>query len=281
MTPKVERLGQTQSPTRPSAFAFDLATVRVLCKRDLVRFFRQKSRIVGALAQPLIFWGMMGSGFAPSFRIPGAEHVGYMQYFFPGIVTMTILFTAIFSTMSLIEDRREGFMQAVLAAPGSRTSAVLGKVLGGSSIALLQALAVLLLAPVAGYSVTAIAWPLLFAHLVLASIGLCGVGFAFAWWLDSTAAYHAVMSVVLLPLWIVSGAMFPMTSGPAWMRIVVTLDPLSYAATGVRRALAGGTLPPGLANSTTVTELAVALALAVFGVTVATWVSGRTSSGGK
>lgn len=274
MTPKVERLPHVER-SRPSALAFDLAVVRVLCKRDLVRFFRQKSRIVGALAQPLIFWAVMGSGFSPSFRIQGAEGVGYMQYFFPGIVTMTILFTAIFSTMSLIEDRREGFMQAVLAAPGSRASAVLGKVLGGASLAMLQAGAVLLLAPVAGFSIGAIAWPLLLLHLLLASIGLCAIGFAFAWWLDSTQAYHAVMSVVLLPLWIVSGAMFPMTSGPAWMRTVVALDPLSYSASGIRRALTGGHLASGLASSSTVSELVVAFALAAFGLAVATWVSSR------
>jgi len=277
VTPKVERLSHA-APARPSLLAFDLAVIRVLWKRDLVRFFRQRSRIVGALAQPLIFWAMMGSGFAPSFRIPGAEGVGYMQYFFPGIVTMTILFTAIFSTMSLIEDRREGFMQAILAGPGSRTAAVLGKVLGSTSLAILQAGAVLLLAPLAGYSVGAIAWPLLVAHLLLASIALCGIGFAFAWWLNSTAAYHAVMSVVLLPAWILSGAMFPMTSGPGWMRTVVALNPLSYAATGVRRALAGGSLPQGLASSSTVTELSVAVGMAVFGVAVATWVCARNSA---
>lgn len=276
MTPKVERLSQAEP--RPSLFAFDVATVRVLCQRDLVRFFRQRSRIVGALAQPLIFWAMMGSGFAPSFRIQGAEGVGYMQYFFPGIVTMTILFTAIFSTMSLIEDRREGFMQAVLAAPGSRTSAVLGKVLGGSSIAMLQALAVLLLAPVAGYAFGGIAWALLIAHLFLASVGLCAIGFAFAWWLDSTAAYHGVMSVLLMPLWILSGAMFPMTSGPSWMRTVVALNPLSYSASGVRRALGGGVLPSSLAHSSPALELVVALGLAAFGVAVATWVSSRQSA---
>ncbi len=273
MTPKVERLPRGE--TGPSLLAFDVATVRVLARRDLVRFFRQRSRVVGALAQPLLFWAMMGSGYAPSFRIPGAEQVGYVQYFFPGIVTMTILFTAIFSTMSLIEDRREGFFQAVLAAPGSRASAVLGKVLGGTAIAVVQACAVLLLAPVAGFAATSIVWPLLLAHLLLGSIGLCALGFAFAWWLDSTAAYHAVMSVVLLPLWMLSGAMFPVTSGPSWMRVVAALDPLAYAASGVRRALSGGALPSALQTASAATELFVALAFAGLALALATWVASR------
>ncbi len=267
---------------RPSAFAFDLAVVRVLWKRDMVRFFRQRSRVLGALVQPLIFWGVIGSGFSSSFRVQGAEGTGYVQYFFPGIVLMVILFTSIFSTMSLIEDRHQGFMQAVLAAPGTRASLVLGKVLGGASLAMVQVVAILALAPVAGFSFGAIAWLPLLAHLVLISIGLSAIGFAVAWWLDSVQGYHAVMSVLLLPAWIVSGAMFPVTSGPAWMKTVVAINPIGYAASGVRRALGGGTLVQALEGSTSssLVELAVVAATAVIGLALGTLVASRRSPRG-
>jgi daunorubicin resistance ABC transporter membrane protein len=261
---------------RPSAFAFDLATVRVLWSRDLRRFFHQKSRVIGALVQPLIFLLVIGSGFSGSFRISGAEGVSYMQFFFPGILLMVVLFTSIFSTMSLIEDRREGFMQAVLAAPGSRTAVVLGKTLGGATLALVQAAAIVLLAPWAGFPYGSIAWVPLVVSLSLVSLALTAVGFAVAWWLDSMQGYHAVMSVLLIPAWIVSGAMFPLQGGPSWMKIAMAANPLTYAATALRRALGGGSLPAGLHSTSTMgVELAVVAGAAVIALSIATIVCRR------
>ena len=262
---------------RPSSLSLDLAVVKVLWKRDLVRFFRQRSRVIGALIQPLIFWLVIGSGFSGSFRIEGSPGVGYMQFFFPGIVLMVILFTSIFSTMSLIEDRHEGFMQAVLAAPGKRVALVLGKTLGGSTIALVQVAAILLLSPLAGFSFTSIAWVSLALMLVLTSVGLTAIGFFVAWWLDSVQGYHAVMSVLLIPAWIISGSMFPMAGGPAWLKLAMHLNPLSYAASGVRRAMTGGALPEGVAlsGSSFPLELGVVLGVAVVTLSLATLVCKR------
>lgn len=260
-----------------SALSLDLATVRVLWKRDLVRFFRQRSRVLGAFVQPLIFWAVMGSGFSSSFRVQGAEGVDYKQYFFPGILLMVILFTSIFSTMSIIEDRREGFMQAVLAAPSSRAAVVMGKVLGGATLALLQAAAVLALAPLGGFSFAEVSWGLLAAHLVLASIGLCAVGFAIAWWINSTQGYHAIMSVLLLPAWIVSGAMFPVNNGPAWLKVVGVINPLSYSASGVRRALSGGVAARAMeSGASTFVELVIVAALAVVAIALGALVCRRS-----
>jgi ABC-2 type transport system permease protein len=227
-----------------SALAEDLSTTAVLIKRDLVRFFREKSRVVGALVQPLIFWVMIGSGMASTFVLPGARELGYQQYFYPGVVVMVVLFTAIFSTMSVIEDRHSGFLQAVMVAPGSRASVVVGKSLGATSVALSQAALFVLLAPVAGFSLGAVDWPSLCAALVLASFGLCALGFAVAWWLDSTAGYHVVMSLILLPMWILSGAMFPAPASGV-IATIQQLNPISYAVSAVRRALHGGVAPAG------------------------------------
>jgi ABC-2 type transport system permease protein len=266
---------------RPGRLRLDLAAIRVLVARDVKRFFRQRSRVVGALAQPLLFWGLIGSGLASSFRIPGAEEVGYLEYFFPGIVVLVVLFTAIFSTMSIIEDRHQGFLQAVLVAPASRSAIVLGKTLGGVAIALVQAGLVLAFAPLAGFPLGGVDWPLAVSMLVLTAVGLSALGFALAWWIDSTQGYHAIMFVLLIPMWVLSGAMFPTTGANRWLSIAMRLNPMAYCVAGVRRALAGPRLgalldgPVGVAGSSTLRELAVVTLFAIAAVALATWVIGR------
>ncbi len=252
----------------PNALAQELATVSVLVRRDLLRFFREKSRLVGALAQPLLFWLVIGSGMAGTFRLPGAESVGYLEYFFPGIVLMVVLFAAIFTTMSVIDDRHEGFLQAVLVAPGSRGALVTGKVLGSSAVALLQAALFVALAPLAGFSYAAIAWLPLVLVLVLIALALTALGFALAWWLDSSAAYHVVMGMLLIPLWVLSGAMFPASASQPMLAMVMRVNPVSYAAAALRGSLYGGTVPGtailggGIPMQITVVALFAATALA-------------------
>jgi daunorubicin resistance ABC transporter membrane protein len=239
----MERAIEQSRPER-SPLAEELATIAVLVRRDCKRFVREKSRVVGALLQPLIFWLVIGSGMSSTFVLPGARGVGYLEYFYPGVVVMVVLFTAIFTTMSVIEDRHSGFLQAVLVAPGSRASVVLGKCLGSASVALIQSVLFIALAPLAGFDPLAIEWPLLLAALALSCFGLCALGFAVAWWLDSTAGYHVVMSILLLPLWILSGAMFP-ASGGGVLAALQRFDPMGYSVSAVRRALYGGALPHG------------------------------------
>jgi daunorubicin resistance ABC transporter membrane protein len=246
--------------------------VRALVGRDLRRFFRQPSRVVGSLAQPLILWLVLGAGLSGSFRPGGGanEGVTYLQYFYPGIVVLTMLFTAIFSTISVIEDRHHGFLQAVLAAPASRTALVLGKTLGGVAIASLQAGALLLLAPLAGFSLGAMQWPLLLGVLVLAGVGFTALGFAMAWWIDSTQGYHAVMSVALIPLWMLSGAMFPPAASGGVLSTLMAADPMTYVVSAARRGFHGDALPSGLVPAgSALTELAVVALFAVLAVTLA------------
>jgi ABC-2 type transport system permease protein len=270
---------RAEAAAAPSLARLNAATIGVLVSRDLRRFFRQRSRVIGALVQPLIFWLVIGSGLSGSFRMPGAEGVGYVQYFYPGIVMLVVLFTSIFTTMSVIEDRHKGFLQAVLVAPASRTALVLGKTLGGVAIALAQAAIFLALAPLAGFDARAIEWPLLALLLLLIGIGLSSMGFAIAWWLDSTQGYHVVMSVLLIPLWIVSGAMFPLSEaagGPRWLGWLGRANPMAYAVAGVRRALYGGAAPGGGGvTSTAALELGVTFAFAVVAVAVAVRVCSR------
>ncbi len=246
---------------------YDAATVGVLWRRDLVRFFRQPSRLVGALAQPILFWGIIGSGMAGTFRMPGSSE-GYLRYFYPGVVLMVVLFAAIFTTLSVIEDRHAGFLQAVLAGPASRGAIVVGKVLGSASVALSQAALFLLLAPAAGFPLLSVDWPLLLAALALAAVGLAALGFAVAWLVDNVQGYHAIQMTMLVPLWIVSGAMFPASPDHPVLGAVMRANPVAYAVSATRRAL-GGPSAPGVLPGSASLDLLVLAAFAATTVALA------------
>jgi ABC-2 type transport system permease protein len=249
----------------------DLATVRVLWWRDLLRFLRQPTRLVGALAQPVVFWLLIGGGMESTFRYGAAPDVGYMQYFFPGIVVMMVLFASIFGTITVIEDRHAGFLQSVLVGPGSRAAVVVGKSLGVGSVGLVQAAAFLCLAPFAGFTYGQIDWLTLAVFLVTGALALSAFGFALAWLTDSSQAYHAVMSIVLLPGWVLSGAMFPPSEDHPVLQSLMRGNPMSYLVSGVRGALhpVGGETHH-LAGSTA-GDLAALVAFAVFSVAVSTY----------
>lgn len=259
-----------------SAGAYDAATVRVLWWRDLVRFFRQPSRLVGALAQPILFWGIIGSGMAGTFRMAGSGE-GYLRYFYPGVVLMVVLFAAIFTTLSVIEDRHAGFLQAVLAGPASREAVVLGKVAGSASVALSQAALFLLLSPLAGFSPLAVNWPVLLAALALAAMGLAALGFAVAWLVDNVQGYHAIQMTMLVPLWIVSGAMFPASPDHPVLAAVMRGNPIAYAVSATRRAL-GGPDAPGALPGSTARDLLVLAAFAAVNLAIAALAARRTGA---
>ena len=196
--------------------------------REIRSFYRQRSRVIGGLATPLVFWLLLGSGFGTSLRTSGAGGADYLKFFFPGTLTLVILFTAIFSNISIIEDRREGFLLSVLVAPVSRLALVLGKILGATTIGVLQGALLLPLAPLAGLSVNLGQVPALLGCMVLVAFGLTGLGFFFAWWLNSVQGFHSVMNVVLLPMWLLSGAVFPPEGASVWVRWVMAVNPLTY-----------------------------------------------------
>jgi ABC-2 type transport system permease protein len=238
-----------------------------LWQREMTRFVRQRNRIIGALATPLIFWVVIGSGLGESFR--GAEvEGGFMRYFFPGTVVLILLFTAIFSTVSVIEDRRDGFLQGVLVAPVSRASIVFGKCLGGMTLAAAQAALFCLAAPWAGLPIDGAVVMRLLAALLLGGFALTALGFVIAWPLESTQGFHVMMNLVLIPLWLLSGAFFPARAG-TWTEWAAALNPLAYVTAGVRRAFYGddadlGLVPSfGLAMTVTLVFAAVTFLLAL------------------
>jgi ABC-2 type transport system permease protein len=229
-----------------------ILAVYTLWLREVVRFYRQRSRIIGALGSPLVFWLLIGSGLGRSFDAPGIRmDGGYLEYFYPGTLALIILFTAVFSTISIIEDRQEGFLQGVLVAPVPGSAIVLGKVLGGTTLAFLQAALFLVLAPFAQVEVRPQALPMIAGFILVLSVGLTGLGFVIAWTFRSAQGFHAIMNIILIPMWMLSGALFPAAGAAEWVRALMWVNPLTYGVSGLRTAFYGQPLPgePSLALS--------------------------------
>jgi ABC-2 type transport system permease protein len=210
--------------------------------REIVRFYRQPGRVVGVLASPLVFWAVLGSGFGTSFRSGGgAGQQHYLDYSYPGILILIVLFTSIFTMMSVIEDRKEGFLLSVLVAPVPRTAIVLGKVLGGTTLAAVQGLIFLIFAPFAGIHLNLVQVLLVAVIVFLVSFSLTALGFAIAWPMDSSQAFHGIVNLFLIPLWLLSGALFPLAGASGWIRIIMRLNPLTYGVDALRALLYPGT----------------------------------------
>ncbi len=214
------------------------APALTLARREIVRFIRQRSRIIGALGTPLVFWMIVGGGLGRSFSLgEGDPDVGYMEYTFPGALAAILLFTAIFSMISIIDDRRDGFMQCVLVAPISRLAVVLGKVSGASVLAVAQAALFLVLAPLADIRLGVVSVLLAIAAMFLVAIAVAGLGFWIAWIMESTQGFHAIMNLVLMPMLILSGAFFPPGGSAAILRWLTYLNPMTYGVALLRHAI--------------------------------------------
>ncbi|MFQ5422966.1 MAG: ABC transporter permease [Phycisphaerae bacterium] len=224
---------------------------RTLWSREIVRFLRQRSRVLGAMGTPPVFWILAGSGLNRSFVPAGAKaSMSYLQYSFPGVLAAILMFTAVFSTISVIDDRREGFLQSVLVAPGSRASIVLGKVLGATTLAVGQALIFLLLAPLMGIPLGIRSFPATFAAMTLISFSLTSLGFWIAWRMESTQGFHAIMNLVLMPMLFLSGAFFPAAGAAKWLAWVMLFNPMTHGVSLMRTAMyldgGGGPVAEGI-----------------------------------
>lgn len=261
--------------------------IYTLTIRELVRFFRQRTRLIGAVGQPLIFWILFGTGLRGSFQPPdwAPPELTYQQYFFPGVTVLILMFTAIFSTISIIEDRREGFLQAVLVAPVSRSGIVCGKLLGGTLLALTQVGLFLVVAPVLhmlNLVPTMIAFDGISAViltnvlLVMLAFSLTALGYVIAWPMQSTQGFHAIMSIFLMPMWLLSGAFFP-AEGAGWLQWVMAANPLTYGVAGLQQLMLPGVRQadgglPSVAMCLLVTAVFGAICFAI-----SVWLTGRSS----
>src|SRR5580700_1209095 len=221
-----------------SSFLLPAAT---LWQRELVRFWRQKSRVLGVVASPLLFWLLIGYG---------SNDLGR---FYSGALVLTVMFSAIFSTISIIEDRREGFLLSMLVSPAPRTSLVFGKILGAATLAWIQGLIFLAFAPLAGVRIGLLDLIPVAASIFLISFTLTGLGFVIAWKMDSTAGFHAIMNLLLVPMWMVSGALFPMATAHGWVKGLMWVNPLTYSISLLNGLLKLSSGAPGIEVSLLVT----------------------------
>jgi ABC-2 type transport system permease protein len=213
----------------------------------LIRFWREKARVLGFVGSPLVFWLVVGSGF------------GNLAFFFPGALTLTVMFSAVFSTMSLIEDRREGFLLSMLVSPAPRSALVIGKTLGSATLAWIQGLIFLAFAPLAGARLGLYQLIESIGAIFLISITFTLLGFLIAWRMDSSQGFHAVMNLLLVPLWMLSGALFPASGAHGWIRWVMAANPLTYSLALLRHVL-DPNVPLGASLIVTVASAAVLLA---------------------
>lgn len=223
-----------------------MLAVYSLWRRECVRFFRDRSRVFSSLGQPILFWVLFAAALRESSFAAGdldLSRTSYGEFFFVGALTMTVLFTSIFATITVIEDRTAGFLQGVLTSPVPRAAIALGKITGGSTIAVAQAMLFMLLAPLAGLPLSLDGAAAVLLALILMSLALTGLGFSLAWVMDSTAGYHGVMMLFLMPMWLLSGSMFPVQSAHPVLAAIMMANPLTYGVAATRYALYGTQAP--------------------------------------
>ena len=223
--------------------------------REIVRFYRQPARVVGVIVSPLLFWVVIGAGFGTSLQSQATGQGNYLNYFFPGALIMIVLFTSIFTMMSVIEDRNQGFLLSVMVAPVHRSGIVLGKVLGGTTLSAIQGLLFLIFAPVIGIHIGLEQLLLVVLIVFLVAFSLTALGFVIAWRMESTQGFHAIINLFLIPLWLLSGALFPISGASRWIKWLMEINPLTYGLDALQLVLFPGTHPA--------TTLALAPSIAV------------------
>jgi ABC-2 type transport system permease protein len=226
-----------------------LRAIYIIWYRDILRFWRDRWRLVASLAQPLLFLIVFGSGLSSS--LGGASAFGtegglsYIQFMFPGIIGMAILFTAIFGAMSIVWDREFGFLKEVLVAPIDRSAVAIGKALGGTTQAMIQGLILLILAPFVGVKLTVPVVLLMIPLAAVLAFGLSAFGVALASTMKSLQGFQVVMNFLMMPMFFLSGALFPLNNLPGWMTVLTRLDPASYGIDPLRRVVLSGSGLPG------------------------------------
>ncbi len=227
----------TDGPARErrSPLLDELAAIAVVWHRELLRFARNRLRMVTSLVQPLLFLFILGSGL--SSMLPASGHIDFRTFMFPGIIAMTVFFTALTSAMSIVWDREFGFMREMLVAPVHRGAIVLGKCAGGATVATLQGVVILALAGVVHVPYSGGLLLTLVGEMVLAAVSLTALGLLLASRMTQVESFMAVVNFVMLPMFFLSGAIFPPKGLPGWLSVLVRFDPLTYAVDPIRRAV--------------------------------------------
>jgi ABC-2 type transport system permease protein len=213
--------------------AQDIRAVKVVMSRELIRFRQDKIRIVSALVQPVLFIFVLGTGLS-SLTGRSTDGLDFRTFIFPGVLATSVLFTAVFSAMSIVWDREFGFLREMLVAPVRRGSILVGKALGGALVATLQGMLVMLFAPLVGVPYNPVMIAILLVEVFLLSFTLCAMGLVIAARIQQMQTMMGIMQMVLLPLSFLSGALYPIANLPNWLHTLVLLNPVTYAVQAVR-----------------------------------------------
>ena len=241
MTTAAQRSSAIASPARRSGGGL-LGAIYIVWWRDVLRYWRDRARVGASLAQPLLYLVIFGTGLASSLgggfgASAGAAGISYIQFIYPGVISMSVLFTAIFGAMSIVWDREFGFLREMLVAPVSRSSLVIGKCLGGATVATFQGVIMLALAGFVHVPYSPGLLLVLVAEMALVALTLTALGTLIASRMEQVEGFMAVMQFMVLPMFFLSGAVFPLSRLPHWLSWLTKVDPLSYAVDPMRRAI--------------------------------------------
>jgi len=216
-----------------------MMTTLIIARRELVRYIRQPARMVAAVGTPALIWLFLASGFAEALQPQHTDGGSYSLFLLPGMMTLVVVFASIFASISIIEDRSSGWLQSVLVSPAPRWSIAMGRILGGAGVASVQALMLLLALPIVGGSYTAVGIGVVVIAVMLTAVAMTAVGLVFAWQCESTGAFHSVMNLLLMPMWLLSGAFFPESGAVPWLQVIMRINPLTWCTTAMRDPLIG------------------------------------------
>lgn len=220
-----------------------LRAIYTIWLRESTTFIRERSRIVGMIGQPLLYLLVLGKGITASMHLDAAPAgLDYLRFMYPGIIGMSVLFTSIFSAISIIWDREFGFLKEVLVAPVPRWAVAVGKILGGATAAVIQAAILIALAPVVGVALSVGIIVKLLAISFLISFAVTSLGVTIAARMESMQGFQMIMNFLVMPIYFLSGAMFPIAGAPGWMKTLMVVDPLSYGVDALRGVMYSGTI---------------------------------------
>jgi ABC-2 type transport system permease protein len=207
--------------------------IYIIWYRELLRFVRERSRIVATMAMPLLFLVIFGAGLKNSMG-PLAPGVDFLQFMYPGIIAMSVLMTSFMGGMSVVWDREFGFLKEVLVAPLSRSGVALGKTLGGATVAMLQGILLLVLAPIVGADLTPLLVLKLIPLMLILAVTVSALGILIASRIQSMQAFPMVMQIVVFPLIFLSGVFFPVSNVPVWLEVIAKINPVTYGVDAIR-----------------------------------------------
>ena len=214
-----------------------LRAIYVVWLRELIKFWREKARIVTSLVQPAVWLFVMGKGLSGFVRLHGSFSGSYTAFMLPGVMGMTVLFASIFSSVSIIWDRDFGFLKEMLVAPVPRSALVFGKILSGATVAMIQGTLVLVFSPFAGVQLSFAGVVQAMGTMFLLSLSLSGLGIAVGTRMTSMQGFQLVMNFLLMPMYFLSGAIYPLQGLPTWMSVIARIDPLAYGVDALKWAL--------------------------------------------